>query len=435
MNREHIILGAGMTGLAAGIATSLPVYEASRLPGGICASYYMEAGHPRRYVSSEAGRPRYRFEYGGGHWIFGGDDEILRFLERYGALRAYERKSAVYLPGKNAFVPYPLQYHLAYLEPELRDRALSELTSTSESGSIRTMEEWVRYQFGPTLNTLFFAPFHERYTAGLWTRIRPQDNYKTPVDQTLVRRGAFEEAPETGYNAIFVYPEDGLDGLALRMARDCDVRYGKRAVSIDLDSRSLHFDDGSSLAYQHILSTIPLDKMITMSGIRLECPADPHSSVLVLNIGAARGMRCPDDHWIYLPDNNAGFHRVGFYSNVDAHFLPDIQDGVERVSLYVERAFLPQDRPADEDVDRYKSDVVRELQEHAFIGDVEVIDATWIETAYTWSWPESTWIDEALHRLEREGITMMGRYGRWHFQGIAASLREGLAAEKPFVGF
>jgi hypothetical protein len=34
-----LILGAGMTGLAAGMASGLPVLEAAAHPGGICCSY------------------------------------------------------------------------------------------------------------------------------------------------------------------------------------------------------------------------------------------------------------------------------------------------------------------------------------------------------------------------------------------------------------
>ena len=35
---DTFILGAGMTGLAAGYASGLPVYEAAPFPGGICSS-------------------------------------------------------------------------------------------------------------------------------------------------------------------------------------------------------------------------------------------------------------------------------------------------------------------------------------------------------------------------------------------------------------
>lgn len=42
------ILGAGVTGLAAGIASGLPVFESVESPGGICSSYYICPGTKER---------------------------------------------------------------------------------------------------------------------------------------------------------------------------------------------------------------------------------------------------------------------------------------------------------------------------------------------------------------------------------------------------
>lgn len=431
---KAFILGAGMTGLAAGIKSGLPIFEAQDVPGGICSSYHLAPGSSTRRVGGAASAERnrgdsYRFEYGGGHWIFGGDQKILDFLGQFVTIKKYNRSSAVLLPAQDRYVPYPLQYHLSYLADADRAQALQELCNASRP-AIVTMEDWVRSQFGAHLNDLFFAPFHELYTAGLWSEIRPQDNYKTPLDLEIVKQGAAERTPAVGYNATFVYPEEGLDALSLRMAAQNDVRYGKRVTDIDLQARRLVFEDGASVSFDRLYSSLPLNEMVQMTGLEIGSRPDPHTSVLVLNIGAVRGPKCPDEHWIYVPESTAGFHRVGFYSNVDTHFLPTAPaDGRERASLYIERAFQPQNRPSPEAIEHYKGDVVTELQNWGMIEEAEVVDATWVDVAYTWSWPGSTWIDEAIAALASHGIEMLGRYGRWHFQGIAASIHEGLAVE------
>lgn len=42
---------------------------------------------------------------------------------------------------------------------------------------------------------------------------------------------------------------------------------------------------------------------------------------------------------LYNPDAKSGFHRVGFYSNVDCSFQPkSARQANEGVSIYVERA-------------------------------------------------------------------------------------------------
>jgi hypothetical protein len=129
---------------------------------------------------------------------------------------------------------------------------------------------------------------------------------------------------------------------------------------------------------------------------------------------------------LYNPDAKSGFHRVGFYSNVDVSFLPrSAQSDDNRVSIYVERAYVGGRKPTRLEVAAYQKAVERELQQWEFIGEVEVNDPTWIDVAYTWAWPDSQWRTQVMRRLEEHDIFPAGRYGRWVFQGIADSVRDG----------
>ena len=421
-----VILGGGVTGLAAGVASGGTVFEAAGDPGGICSSYYVRPGSSGRLRARPDDGRAYRFEIGGGHWIFGGAPLVLRFIESLTPLRRYARRSSVYFPDRRLYVPYPLQNHLRVLGPDVAARALAEMAQPLRP--VPTMRDWLVQAFGPTLSALFFEPFHALYTAGLHDRIAPQDAYKSPVNLALAAQGALTETPAVGYNAGFAYPAAGLDALCHRIAERTTVRYGMRAVAIDPVDRVVRFADGSVERYDTLLSTLPLPRTLAMAGLRVDGPADPSTAVLVLNVGARRGAACPDDHWIYVPASRAGFHRVGFYDNVDPEFAPPADDGRRRVSIYVERAFAGDGSPDRATVDRYVADVVRELQDWGFIEDVEVADPTWIDVAYTWSWPGSTWTSRAVATLAQHDVHAIGRYGRWVFQGIAESLQEGFAA-------
>jgi protoporphyrinogen oxidase len=421
------ILGGGVTGLAAGIASGLPVYEAEAQSGGICSSYYLRPGDRRRYGSAPADGEAYRFEIGGGHWIFGGDPVVLRFLSDLAPMKSYARRSSVYFRARDAYVPFPLQDNLRFLPQDIAAAALAEMARPG--GSYRTMGEWLEVTFGPTLCRLFFTPFHQLYTAGLCDEIAPQDAYKSPVNLAQAIHGAFAAASPAGYNVNYIYPREGLNVLAQRMAERADLHYGKRVVRIDPRRKELEFADGSAAGYERLIGTLPLHRMLELTGIRTEAPPDPYTAVLVLNIGAVRGPKCPSEHWLYNPDAKSGFHRVGFYSNVDASFLPrSRRSSRDRVGIYVERAYVGGDRPSASEVAAYQQAVERELQEWDFIGEVEADDPTWIDVAYTWARPGSPWRREAMGRLEEHDIFPVGRYGRWVFQGIADSVRDGFIA-------
>jgi hypothetical protein len=426
VSADGLVLGAGMTGVPVGIASGLPVYEAADAPGGICASYYVRPGEHVRLPAAPADGEAYHFEIGGGHWLFGGDPAVLAYLADLVRCRRSTRVSSVFFHETGRYVPYPIQNHLRHLDPDVARRALAEMSAPRDGAT--TMREWLCACFGPTLAALFFDPFHQRYTAGLWDRIAPQDAYKSPVDLALVRRGAEATAPAVGYNATFLYPEEGLDRLAARLAARATVHYGKRAVRIDLEERTVQFADGDVVPWQRLVSTLPLNRTLEMAGLSVDAPPDPFTSVLVLNLGAARGPRCPDDHWLYHVGTRAGFHRVGFYSNVDPAFLPRSARGRgDRVAIYVERAFPGGTRPTEPEVEDYALAAVDELRDWGFIGAVEVLDPTWVDVAYTWAWPGSRWREQALARLADHGVHAVGRYGRWVFQGIADSIRDGLA--------
>lgn len=415
-----------MTGLAASLASGYPIYEAASTPGGICSSYYVSPKGSKSATPPEDGEA-YRFEIGGGHWIFGGDPAILRFIRSITPVKQYQRSSSVFFPEKDhLYVPYPLQNHLSYLPEEPRVKALTEML-TMPKGSPRTMSDWLEQSFGPTLTEMFFGPFHQLYTAGLWKQIVPQDGYKSPVDAALALRGASSaKTPAVGYNTGYLYPQDGLGTLAQRLAAKGLINYGKQAKRIHLDKKEVEFADGSGVNYDVLVSTLPLDKTLEMAGVDVDERPDPYSAVLVLNVGARKGPRCPDDHWLYLANTDAGFHRVGFYSNVDPSFLPaSSRESKDRVSIYVERAFPAGKKPSSKETAAYIEATVAELKKWGFVGEVEVADPTWVEVAYTWAWPNSRWRSKALQLLEKRDVSMVGRYGRWIFQGIADSLRDG----------
>lgn len=431
---RNIIIGGGVTGLAAGYVTDLPLYEAKDVPGGICSSYYLKAGETNPRFHNPSDNEAYRFEIGGGHWIFGGDPTVLHFIKSLTPVKSYNRSSAVYFPDENLYVPYPIQNNLAYLGKSIAKKVISEI-SNAPNRTPKTMEEWLEISFGKTLMKKFFAPFHELYTAGLWTKIAPQDAYKSPVDMNAVKKGAYNQSsPEVGYNVTYLYPELGLNDLAFTMSNRCNISYEKQVVEINTVKNEIGFEDGSGVKFENVLSTLPLNKALDVSSIDMEPNSEEYTSVLVLNIGAKKGKNCPEYHWLYIPYSKSGFHRVGFYSNVDSSFLPESsRESKDSVSIYIEKAFKNGEKPSEKEISDYSSSVVKELKSWDFISEDEVVHPTWIEVAYTWASPGSSWKKTAINELQKNNIFQIGRYGRWTFQGIAESIRDGFYAGSSFI--
>jgi hypothetical protein len=135
-----------------------------------------------------------------------------------------------------------------------------------------------------------------------------------------------------------------------------------------------------------------------------------------------------------VPESDSGFHRVGFYSNVDPAFLP-VSERLrnEFVSIYVEKAYKYGERPSQPETAKLIEKIIEELKNWGWIdGAVAVADPTWVDVAYTWTMPKSGWRSNAIQTLANHNIFQVGRYAQWAVdvvaQGIAESVRQGLVA-------
>ena len=368
-----MILGAGFTGLAAGIKTKETIYEATGKAGGICTSY---------------NKSGFQFFNGGPHLLFG-KGVGLDYIKSLVPVNEYTKKAGVYY---NSIFPYPIQ-------------TTAQMPISCNEGS---MKDWVSKRFSQAECNLFFNPFNEKYTAGLYDSIIQYDDYKTPP------------AGSNGFVSTFCDPVDGLDTLVDKMAAQNTIKYNSRAIGINTESKYVEFKDGI-VCYDRLISTIPLGQLLYLCGNK---SIDlPYSSVFVLNIGAEKGRNFPSEHWLYIPFCKAGFHRITFYSNIDATKAPE-----GKANLAVEIAFGSEYDYEDLDVEYIEKCVIEELQSWGFIGDVIVTDPSWVRCAYTWLFNKEDRIN-ALQWLEDRGIKSIGRYGNWVFTGITNSIEQGFNVE------
>jgi protoporphyrinogen oxidase len=86
-------------------------------------------------------------------------------------------------------------------------------------------------------------------------------------------------------------------------------RYNCTAVGIDPQRRLVSFADGSSIRYEALLSTLPLDTMLHWCGQSQWAAGLQHSSSHIVGIGIRgtnpHGAKC----WLYYPEDDCPFYR------------------------------------------------------------------------------------------------------------------------------
>ena len=382
-----LILGAGLTGLSvAQLARGGTILEREARPGGMAQSFQ---------------RDRYTFDFGG-HYLHFQDSEAERFFSPFlPVLENHQRESFV-LIGEE-LLAYPIQHSFFQRFP-LQTPSLPPHPPEPERSP--NLAKHLQATFGPFLWELFFKPYNTK----LW---------KCPLE-ALQAGGARRWIPppptvvptpaeKAGYNATFGYPKiGGIGKMAANMASGVRVLYGTPAEKIDR-AKKLVITKGREFPYQKLISTIPLNALLSLSGHPF--PAPSPLGVSILNIGFRGTLQRPFS-WIYIPHPSIPFFRVGRYPGGDEN----------RHGLYFEISFREEPPPATEVLLRHARSLLSLLGAQ---GEVETILRLNLPEAYpTPSLTLSGKLEGLFDSLKEDSIYPAGRMGSWQYLSMADCYNE-----------
>ncbi|HYU82150.1 MAG TPA: FAD-dependent oxidoreductase [Candidatus Polarisedimenticolia bacterium] len=321
-----VILGAGPTGLGAAYRlqelghADWDIYERSDHVGGLASSFTDAKG----------------FTYDiGGHVLFSHykyfDDLVDRLLgENFTKI---QREAWIWM--KDRYLPYPFQNNVRHLPKE---DVLACLTGLIEAQRMRpdsaTFEEWINATFGEGIARLFMLPYNFKVWATPAHLMSKQwmAERVSVVDVARVLRNVINEQDDAswGPNNTFKYPLRGGTGAIYRAFVphvEPRLHLGMDARAVDLVRKRVTFADGSSTGYDVLISTMPLDQLVTWS---TEVPTEIaeaatqliHNSSYIVGVGVNRP--CPTSKcWIYFPEETSPFYRVTYLSNYSPNMAPE----------------------------------------------------------------------------------------------------------------
>lgn len=431
-----IVIGAGISGLSA--AYHLPdkdytILEKDSEAGGLCRSYSING---------------FRFDYTG-HLLHFRDQETRKFVEDLlrGRLASLERRSYIY--SKGVYTPYPFQVNIHGLPPDVvRECLIGFIHAWSKNNREGTpgfedreknFSEWIYDTFGAGIARHFMIPFN----AKLWKV--PLEEMTSDWVSWLVPRPTLEEVidgavgtgkRDLGYNSTFLYPKSGGIGILpeafLPYVRNLRLSCG--LDSIDIKERIILLQDGTRMRFDQIISTIPLPELVGITKdlpewLSLSVRHLRYVSVYDINIGVKRGC-ISDKHWIYFPEPEFVFYRVGFPMNFSREVAPP---GTS--SIYAEVSYLPGDS-IDEGFLRKR--VIDGLISAGILKDndeVLVMDIKDIKYAYAvYDRYRMDNIDKIKYWFEAHGIYTIGRYGSWEHSSMEDAIRQGREAAYKIMG-
>jgi protoporphyrinogen oxidase len=418
-----LILGGGLAGMSTAYHLGdVPhrVIEAESAPGGLCRTRSVDGFH---------------FDYTG-HLLHLRDKRIIRWVDELlpEAFALVERESRIRCRG--ATLAFPFQANLHGLPREVVAECVIGFAETlpvpiPEDSTI-SFEQWSLAVFGRGISEAFMFPYNsklfrrepDRMTADWVSWAVPK-----PTLREVVQGALGIENRGLGYNPNFRYPKQGGIGILPQAlaGRVPSMTLGAKAVEVDLDRRVVTLEGGERLEYRQLVVTIPLPAFLRMTRGgpgSLEGEADrlDWSVVACLNLGVDRGEIAAGAHWIYFPDRDVPFYRVGFPSNFSTAVAPP---GTS--SMYVEFGLRRGETPDRNGLERQTLEALRREGILAEQDRVLVRDWIFIALAYVIFDPERQQVmARVVPALEAQGVHLIGRYGAWTYSYMERALLDGL---------
>ena len=406
---RYLIVGAGVSGLA--FADRLGrrdyrVVEAEQEIGGYC-----------RTVK----RDGFTWDYAG-HFFHFRQPEIETELVRRikGRVLKVRRDARIWYADR--LIDFPFQANIRQLPSAEFEECARDLRARP-GACCGDFKEMLYARYGRAIAEKFLIPYNEKlYATDLASldvdamgRFFPH----VDADRILDRSVSVESL---GYNATFSYPEGGaieyVEALATNIPGD-RISLGERVVSVDLGRRVARTTK-RRIAFDHLVSSVPLVSLLRLCGLDFEPGAFTWNKVLVFNLGFdAKGL--DGVHWIYFPQRELCFYRVGFYDNIF---------GSDRMSLYVEIG-LPSDAPLSEGYEaQWLSRVLHDLRACEVRGRQRLVASHHVvlDPAYVHITKLSN--DETRRckaQLAESCVHSIGRYGSWRYCSIEDNIVEARA--------
>jgi protoporphyrinogen oxidase len=223
----------------------------------------------------------------------------------------------------------------------------------------------------------------------------------------VLRGSLTAEVPNTHYITDFRYPaRGGFYSYVRGLSKDLQFNLDRRVVAIDPKARTASFADGSSIAFDALVSSIPLPEFLPMirgipDDVRRAAGLLACSSCVLVNLGVAR-EDLSKAHISYFYDEDLTVSRTSYPHMMSPHTVPAGHGSVQ-AEVYFSAKYRPfTGQPTD-----YIAPVIRDLTKCGVLRDSDNI---------------------VFGYLDDIRIRTCGRYGAWGYFWTDDSFKSGESA-------
>ena len=407
-----LIIGAGISGLsyAAKTPNDYLIVEKDNEIGGYCKTIY----------SGD-----YVWDYSGHFFHFQRPeikDYVMSRLDEKDILKVRKYTQIYY---KGIYVDYPFQMNIHQLNKDEFIDCLYDLFTIDDSTEVTSFKKMLFAKFGKSIAEKFLIPYNEKLYATDLDKldVDAMGRFFPYADKEQIVRN-FKNSTNQSYNSFFLYPRKGVIKIVDSVASHVDkskILLGEKLASVDLKNKKA-VTDKRTIEYDNLISTIPFPVLMDKCGVEYDKEVYSWNKVLVFNLGFDKKGPEKQNNWIYFPDRELVFYRVGFYDNII---------GQDKTSLYVEIGFDHEAR--DIDIDQLLDRTLSDLRKVGIITDQKLVASHPIimDPAYVHITQRSE-EDKARKKdlLKQSDVYSIGRYGSWTYCSLEDNIHEAFSLAK-----
>ena len=351
------IIGAGMAGFGAahqfhknGIEST--IFEKNDYYGGHAASFSKNG-----FIFDD-----------GPHISFTKDQRLRDLFDGSVNHKIEHSKANVNNYWKGYWIKHPAPVNLHGLPTELVVNIIKEFFETQDKrrGDIKNYRDWLYAVYGETFSKTFPMPYTVKYHTAPAEKmdtdwIGPR-MYQPDIDEVLT--GALSgETKDVHYVTDFFYPTNGgfvrfLD----KFTEQTNLNLSKAVRRIDVEGKTIHFDNGESENYEHLISTMPLPELIPKidnvpdnvlkASQKLAC-----TSCVFVNLGINR-KDIGNAYWTYFYDPEVVFARVTYPHLQSPNNVPKNCSSIQ-AEVYFSDKYRPMSKSPEDWIEPTISDLIR----------------------------------------------------------------------------
>lgn len=397
---KYLIIGGGISGLSfANYVDDYIIIEKENELGGYCRT--IKEGD-------------YVWDYAGHFFHFKSDEFKNKFLNAIKQDDIIVQEKCTKILYDEDLIDYPFQMNIHQLKKQEFIDCLYDLFNKTEKDNYDNFLDMLYGKFGKSIVEKFLKPYNEKlYAVDLATLdVDAMGRFFPYADKEAIIKN-MKEANNNSYNNNFLYPKNGAQSFIKVLENNLDknrIFLNTYVKSIDKDNKFVVTSDNQKIEYDYLINTIPLNNFLLLMNNEKLYNELSYNKVLVFNLGFDKKSRLQNEHWLYIPDKECNYYRIGFYDNIL---------GQDKLSMYVEIGYNKDDIITEEEIDKQLKLTLDNLRKQGIIDEntnlvshVSIV----MDPAYVHINKKT---DEDVHKyfdeLSYSNIYSIGRYGAWTY--------------------